>query len=69
MNKIGGLKKQKEGIKADSLPGFNDSFYSASWPMVTWVDKVLKDKASKLRSISAKSCLKKEVKKVSGMFL
>lgn len=37
--------------------------------MVTWVDKVLKDKASKLRSSSAKSRLKKEIKKVSGMFL
>jgi hypothetical protein len=33
-----------------------------------WVDKAL-DKASDLRIISARSCLKKEVKKVSGMFL
>jgi uncharacterized DUF497 family protein len=33
-----------------------------------WEDKVLKDKASKLRSISARSCLEKEVKKFPECF-
>jgi hypothetical protein len=37
--------------------------------MVNMGDKVLKDKASKPEDHSAKSCQKKEVKKVSGMFL
>jgi uncharacterized DUF497 family protein len=32
------------------------------------VDKVLKDKASKLRIISARSCLKKKVKKFPECF-
>ena len=68
MNKIGGGKnKRREPLLIPSL-GLMILLLCFMAHGNAWVDKVLKDKASKLRIISARSCLKKEVKKFPECF-